>query len=93
MEGKFIRWVKLAKAAAHRSCPHCGGTIEYRLHAEELGVRLFTIAVLIAVAYAGQHRPDGFLKPVIVGAVVLVVAYLFAYLLSRNKQRYRKGTV
>jgi hypothetical protein len=91
MEGKFIRWVKLTKAAAHRSCPLCGGEIEYQLYAEELGVRLFTIAVLVAVAYSGHHRPDGFLKPVIVGAGVLVIAWVLALFVSRNKLRYRKG--
>jgi len=91
MKGKFIRWVKLTKAAAFRSCPLCGGEVEYDLHAEEVGVRVLTIAVLIAVAYAGRHR-DGFAKPVIIGAIMLAVAWALAFVLSRDKQRYRKGT-
>jgi hypothetical protein len=90
MEGKFLRWMKLTKAAASRACPLCGGEIEFDLHAEELGVRLFTIVVLIAVAYTGRAR-EGFVKPVVIGALVLAIAYTLAYLLTRNKQRYRKG--
>jgi hypothetical protein len=90
MEGKFVRWVKLTKAAAFRSCPLCGGEIGFDLHGEEIAVRLLTIGVLIAVAYTGRQRPDGFLKPVVVGIIVLAIAYTFAYVLLRNKQRYRK---
>src|SRR3954453_10747503 len=89
MDGRFVRWGKLTKAAAFRSCPHCGGEIAYDLHPEEIGVRLLTIVVLIAVAYTGRQRPDGFLKPVVVGLIVLVAAFTFAYALSRGKQRYR----
>jgi NAD-dependent SIR2 family protein deacetylase len=91
MEGKYLRWLKFQKPGQFRSCPLCGGEIEFRLYPEEVGARLLTIVVLIAVLYWGRHRPDGYGKPVAIGAAVLLAMYVVAYLRTRNQQRYKKG--
>jgi hypothetical protein len=91
MEGKFLRWLKFQKPNQFPSCPLCGGEIEFRLYPEELGARILTIAVLVGALYWGRHHPDGYGKPLVVGLLVLFAAYVGAYLLLRNRQRYRKG--
>ena len=91
MQGKFLRWLKFQKPNAFRSCPMCGGEIEFRLYPEELGVRLLTIAVIAGAGYWGHHRIDGYVKPFVTAALVLVAMYGVTYLLIRNRQRYKKG--
>jgi hypothetical protein len=91
MAPKFLRWIKFEKANAFRSCPMCGGEIEYRMYAEEIGVRLLTIAVIAGAGYWGSHRLDGYARPFAVAALVLAVMWVGSALLLRNRQRFKKG--
>jgi hypothetical protein len=75
-----------------RSCPHCGGEIEFLLHPEELATRGLAIVVAIG-AFAWMARGEGgVVKPLLVALALLGAAYGIERYRLRDAQRYRKGS-
>jgi hypothetical protein len=91
LEGRFIRWSKVQRTDNMRSCPHCGGELEYLLHPEELATRALAIVVAIATCYWMARGGGGFIRPPLVALGVLGAAYAVERYRLRDAQRFRKG--
>jgi NAD-dependent SIR2 family protein deacetylase len=90
LEGRFIRWSKIQRKDNMRSCPHCGGELEFQVHPVEVVTRVLAAVVAIAVCYS-ISRGEGIVKALVVGLAVLAAAYGVQLFMTREAQRYRKG--
>ena len=91
MGGRFVRWSKVANVDRARNCPLCGGNIQFRIHPEEIIVRILTLVVVVVAAYWAKEHRAGYLGILVTTTAVLVFLYVAVTLLLKNRQRYEKA--
>ena len=87
---KFLKWHSVANSDHSRSCPMCGGDIQFKMYPEEIAVRLITVVVVIGACYLARDRAGGYVTVVLAASAIIAAAYAAAAFLMRDKQRFAK---
>ena len=91
MGGRFVRWSKVANVDRARNCPLCNGNIQFKIHPEELIVRVLTLVVVVVAAYWAKEHRFGYLNILLTMTAILVSIYVAVSLRLKNRQRFEKA--
>ena len=90
MEGKFLQWRKFAKQDHFKACPICGKGLEFHMYAEEIAVRVLSVALVIYGFYWAKER-GGWIPMLLTVTAVIIASFLLVNFRLKDKQRFRKG--